>query len=84
MATNNIQTVKLNIINRITDIDDKTLLKRVWTIISSNEDPKQATKEFSTEEKEILNNIKKGIEEVNLIKQGKLKATPIKYFLDEL
>ena len=84
MATNNIQAVKLNIINKITAIDDKLLLKRVWEIISSNEESEQEAREFSKEEKEILYNIKKGIEEIKLIEQGKLKASSLKDFLDEL
>jgi len=33
---------------------------------------------------EILNNIKKGFEEMQLIKQGKLKTTSAKDFLNEL
>lgn len=32
----------------------------------------------------ILSNIKKGLEEVKLARQGKLKTTPAKDFLDEL
>lgn len=84
MATNNIQTVKLNIINKITAIEDQSLLRRVWEIISSSEEAKQSTREFSEEEKEILMNIKKGMEEIKLIEKGKLKATPLKDFLDEL
>lgn len=32
----------------------------------------------------ILSNIKKGLEEVKLAKQGKLKTTPAKDFLNEL
>jgi len=32
----------------------------------------------------ILNNIKKGLKEVKLDKQGKLKTTPAKDFLNEL
>ena len=32
----------------------------------------------------IMSNIKKGLEEVKLAKQGKLKTTPAKDFLDEL
>lgn len=34
--------------------------------------------------KTILSNIKKGLEEVKLIKEGKLKGTPAKDFLNEL
>jgi hypothetical protein len=33
---------------------------------------------------EILNNIRAGLEELQLIQAGKLKATPLKEFLDEL
>lgn len=33
---------------------------------------------------EILDNIKTGLEEVELFKKGKLKTTPAKDFLDEL
>lgn len=32
----------------------------------------------------VVENIKKGLEEVKLAKQGKLKTTPAKEFLDEL
>lgn len=34
--------------------------------------------------KDIISNIKKGVEEVKLSKQGKLKTTPAKDFLNEL
>nr|WP_299207521.1 hypothetical protein [uncultured Brumimicrobium sp.] len=84
MATNDIQSVKLSIINKITNIEDKSLLKRVWEIIQSNEDTKQTSRAFSKEEKEILNSIRKGIEEIKLIEKGKLKATSLNDFLDEL
>ncbi|HEY2581807.1 MAG TPA: hypothetical protein VGI43_08375 [Mucilaginibacter sp.] len=33
---------------------------------------------------DILDNIKRGFEEMQLIKKGKLKTTPAKDFLDEL
>jgi hypothetical protein len=33
---------------------------------------------------EIINNLKRGFEEMQLIKQGKLKTTPLKDFLNEL
>lgn len=79
-----IQTVKLNIINRITSIEDKLLLKQVWDIISSNDEVEHSTKKYTKEEKEILSNIKKGIEEVKLIEQNNLKATPLKDLLDEI
>lgn len=83
-SNKSIQTVKLNIINRITSIEDKLLLKQVWDIITSNDDVEHSTKKYTKEEKEILSNIKKGIEEVKLIEQDKLKATPLKDLLDEI
>lgn len=83
-SNKSIQTVKLNIINRITSIEDKLLLKQVWDIITSNDDVEHSTKKYTKEEKEILSNIKKGIEEVKLIEQNKLKATPLKDLLDEI
>ena len=33
---------------------------------------------------EIINNLKEGFREMQLIKKGKLKATPLKDFLNEL
>ncbi len=33
---------------------------------------------------EIINNLKRGFEEMRLIKDGKLKTTPLKDFLNEL
>lgn len=83
-SNKSIQTVKLNIINRITSIEDKLLLKQVWDIISSNDEVEHSMKKYTKEEKEILSNIKKGIEEVKLIEQNKLKATPLKDLLDEI
>jgi hypothetical protein len=37
MKATNIQTVKLNIINKIGMSEDNSLLQKVWDIISSNE-----------------------------------------------
>jgi len=37
MKATNIQTVKLNIINKIGISEDKSLLQKVWDIISSSE-----------------------------------------------
>ena len=45
-------------------------------------------KRFETDEEptkeDVLNNIKAGLEEVQLFKKGKLKTSPAKSFLDEL
>ncbi len=42
------------------------------------------TKKSRTTQHPILKSLKQGLKEVELIKQGKLKATPLKEFLDEL
>lgn len=41
-------------------------------------------KEDGDSKEDILNNIKKGLEEVKLARQGKLKTTPARDFLNEL
>lgn len=41
-------------------------------------------KPLSNEKAEIMNNIKEAFEEMELIKQGKLKGTPVRELLDEL
>ena len=40
--------------------------------------------EIEDSKEAIMNNIKNGFEEMNLHKQGKLEATPIDEFLNEL
>ena len=39
---------------------------------------------LNAEEKKVLNSIEKGLREVKLIEEGKLKGTPLKDFLNEL
>jgi len=41
-------------------------------------------KPLSDEKAELMNNIKEAVEELNLIKQGKLKGIPAKDLLNEL
>ena len=67
--------------------------------ISTDEDKLEAVKAFlkalkikfeiaeetdGDSKKSIISNIKKGLKEVRLAKQGKLKTTPAKDFLNEL
>lgn len=84
MSSNSIQNVKLNIINRISSTNDNSMLQKVWEIISASESNEETKRQFTKEEKDILNGIKKGFKEVQLVEKGKLKATPIKDFLNEL
>jgi len=44
----------------------------------------ETLEEDKNQEKNILENIKTGLEEVRLFKNGKLKTTPAKVFLNEL
>ena len=41
------------------------------------------TKKPGDKQHPVLKSLKQGLKEVELIKQGKLKATPLKEFLDE-
>ena len=58
-------------------IKDWEKLKKQFKWIEQDE-YKEPTK------KEILDNIRQGLKEVQLIEQGKMKATPLKDFLNEL
>lgn len=84
MGTNSIQNVKLDIINRISTTNDKSMLQKVWDMISSSEIKNTSKRVFTKEEKQIFNSIENGIKEVQLIEKGKLKAKPINDFLNEL
>jgi hypothetical protein len=84
MGTNSIQNVKLDIINRISTTNDKSMLQKVWDMISSSEINNTSKRVFTKEEKQIFNSIENGIKEVQLIEKGKLKAKPINDFLNEL
>jgi len=84
MGTNSIQNVKLDIINRISSTNDKSMLQKVWDMISSTDISNTSKREFTKEEKRIFKSIENGLKEVQLIEQGKLKAKPINDFLNEL
>lgn len=59
----------------------KAFVKALKMRLKSNEKTKRV---FNNEEKAILNNIKQGLKEVQLYKEGKLKATSAKDFLNEI
>ena len=75
-----IQSKKLDIITKITSIDDNSLLEKVWNLLSTS----TPTKSVSKEKEELIGDIKKGLNELKMIEEGKLKSTPLKEFLDEL
>ncbi len=60
----------------------KEMLAAFGDYVEIQEPPK--IKKSYTKQHPVLKSLKQGLKEVELIKQGKLKATPIKEFLDEL
>lgn len=84
MKANSIQAVKLDIISKITATNDKSTLQKVWELISTIDTNEQKERVFNKEEKAIIKNLKKGVKEVQLYKEGKLKVTTAKDFLNEI
>ena len=76
MNSANIQTVKLDIISKISHIEDKNILQKVWDLI--------ANEEQNHSKDENLENIKAGIIEMKSVENGKTKAKPLKDLLDGL
>ncbi len=48
------------------------------------QEPVKKMKKTSKKQHPVSKSLKQGLKEMELIKQGKLKATPLKEFLDEL
>jgi hypothetical protein len=67
-----------NTISVVIPIHDWEILKKKYQDIEAELDYTEPSKE------EIKKNIKQGLKEVRLIEQGKMKATPLKDFLNEL
>ena len=55
-----------------------------WNELKKNHKDLAALEDAESTKEDILNNIKKGLEEVALFKKGKLKTTSAKDFLNEL
>ena len=75
-----IQSKKLDIINRITSLDDIDLLEKVLQLLSTS----SMDSNISFAKDEILTDLKQGLKELKMIQQGKLKSTPLKDFLHDL
>ena len=75
-----IQSKKLDIINRITSLDDIDLLEKVLQLLSTS----SMYSNISFAKDEILTDLKQGLKELKMIQQGKLKSTPLKDFLHDL
>lgn len=69
-----IQSKKLDIINRITSLDDIDLLEKVLQLLSTS----SMDSNISYAKDEILTDLKQGLKELKMIQQGKLKSTPLK------
>jgi hypothetical protein len=67
-----------NTISVVIPIHDWENIKKKYEGIEAELEFPEPTKE------EIKKNIKQGLKEVQLIEQGKMKATPLKDFLNEL
>ena len=75
-----IQSKKLDIITKITSIDDNILLEKILQLISTPNGENTIDKE----KQEIVTDLKQGLKELKMIQQGKLKSTPLKDFLHDL
>ena len=78
-----VNALKISGINALMSIDNPdTLQKAVKSLFKTANLPWHATE---TEEKEeILNDIREGLRELKLMKQGKLQSRPVEELLNEL
>jgi hypothetical protein len=81
MRTQSIENKKLSIISRIANINDKSIIDSILKLLNPET---KSEMEISNEKKETIKNIQDGLQEIDLIKKGKLKTKSLKDFLDEL
>ena len=66
-------------------LDDNEAMIKLQKYISRLRSEKEAQENMSAKEKqEVLDDIKEGLRELKLMKQGKLKSRPIEELLDEI
>lgn len=66
-------------------LDDKEAMKTLQKVLQRLKQEKAAKQEMTDKDKaEILNDIKEGLHELKLMKQGKLKSRPVEELLDEI
>ncbi len=80
MKSVTIQSKKLDIITKITSIDDNILLEKILQLILTP----NCENTIDKEKQKIVTDLKQGLKELKMIEQGKLKSTPLKDFLNEL
>ena len=66
-------------------LDDKEAMKKLQKFLHRLKSEKAEKEEMSAAEKEeILNDIREGLRELKLVREGKLKSRPIEELLNEL
>ncbi len=66
-------------------LDDNEALKKLQKVLQRLKKEKAAKEEMSAADKEeILNDIREGLRELKLAREGKIKLQPIEEFLHEL
>ena len=66
-------------------LDDNEAMKKLQKVLQRLKKEKAAKEEMSAAEKEeILNDIRDGLRELKLVREGKLKSRPIEDLLNEL
>lgn len=66
-------------------LDDKEAMKKLQKVLQQLKQEKAAQKEMTDKDKdEIWSNIKEGLHELKLMKQGKLKSRPVEELLNEI
>lgn len=66
-------------------LDDKEAMKKLQKVLQQLKQEKAAQKEMTDKDKaEIWSDIKEGLHELKLMKQGKLKSRPVEELLNEI
>lgn len=66
-------------------LDDNEAMKKLQKYISRLRSEKEAQESMSAKEKqEVLEDVKEGLRELKLMKQGKLKSRPIEELFNEV
>ena len=74
MSTQNIHTKKLDIISAIASLEDKSIIEKIWSIISSK----------TTAKEQMAADLADAFKDVKLHQQGKIKLKSAKDLIHEL
>lgn len=79
------QSVIMDVVSLMGNDSAMKRLRSVLDELTGKNGGKAETKEMTEDDKaEILNDIKEGLREMRMVKQGKLKSRPIKELINEL